>query len=81
MALISMAEWIDRHGLDGEKDLAPAPEPLPALAEGPLHLVPTCTVRWRRHHEPLHATLRPRLHRRGLRLARLRRARAATVRA
>ena len=80
MALISMADWIDRHGLDVEDDVAPKAESPPASAAGPLHLVPTHAVRWRRHHEPLRATLRPRLHRRTLRLARMRRARAALVR-
>jgi hypothetical protein len=80
MALISMADWIDREGLDVEDDLAPATEPMPANDAGPLHLVPTHAMRWRRHHEPLHANLRPRLHRRALRLARLRRARAPFAR-
>jgi hypothetical protein len=80
MALISMAEWIDRHGLDVGDDGEPVDEAAPAGPAGPVHLVPAHAVRWRRHHEPLHPTVRHRLHRRALRLARVRRMRPAAVR-
>ena len=79
MALISIAEWIDRNGLDLDDDAPPTHRPDTPDA-GAVHLVPTQVVRWRRHHEPLPARLRPRLHRRALRLARLRRARLAAAR-
>jgi hypothetical protein len=80
MALISMGEWIDRHGLDVEDDGDGAVEPPPVTASTPLHLVPGHAVRWRRHHEPLHATLHPRVHRLALRRARARRMRPALPR-
>jgi len=67
MALISMGDWIDRHG-DIDAGFADEDERLPAVA--PLIVVP---VRRRRAIEPLHERLRSHGRRSALRRALVRR--------
>ena len=73
MALISMGDWIDRHG-DFDAASADEDERLPAVA--PLIVVP---VRRRRAVEPLHERLRSHARRVALRRA-LRRRLSASAR-